>query len=96
MISPLWGPFLFDTSAESWLGRPQGAAVQAWFREYTTLHGVQVSAVTVVERARGYGLLARPAIVAELALMLAIAALASAAPARRALRVDPAESLRHE
>ena len=37
-----------------------------------------------------------PVLVAELALMLAIAVLASVVPARRALRVDPAEALRHE
>jgi hypothetical protein len=37
-----------------------------------------------------------PALYAELALILAIAVLASVIPARRALGVDPAEALRHE
>jgi len=54
MINPASGPFLFDTSAESWLARSQDAAVRGWFREYLSFHEVQVSAVTVVERVRGY------------------------------------------
>ena len=37
-----------------------------------------------------------PALYGELALVLSIAVLASIIPARRALRVDPAVSLRHE
>jgi len=37
-----------------------------------------------------------PVFYAELALVVAIVVLASAVPARRALRVDPAVSLRHE
>jgi predicted nucleic acid-binding protein len=59
MVSPASGPFLFDTSAESWLARCQESAVRAWFREYLALHQVHISAVTVVERVRGYALLAR-------------------------------------
>jgi predicted nucleic acid-binding protein len=35
--------------------------VQAWFREYLSLHQVHVSAITVVERMRGYALLCRRA-----------------------------------
>lgn len=57
MISPLWGPFLFDTSAESLLPRSRDAAVQGWFREYTSYHQLNVSAITVLERIRGYALL---------------------------------------
>jgi predicted nucleic acid-binding protein len=55
------GPFLFDTSAESWLARSHDSAVLHWFREYLSIHQVHVSAVTVVERIRGYALLARRA-----------------------------------
>jgi putative ABC transport system permease protein len=40
--------------------------------------------------------LINPALYGALALMLAIAVLASAAPARRAARVDPVVALRHE
>jgi predicted permease len=50
--------------------------------------------------APGAGLYSRtfsdPALYGELALVLGIALLASIVPARRALRVDPAEALRHE
>jgi predicted lysophospholipase L1 biosynthesis ABC-type transport system permease subunit len=50
--------------------------------------------------APGAGLYSRtfsdPALYGELALVLAIALLASIVPARRALRVDPMEALRHE
>jgi predicted nucleic acid-binding protein len=62
MISPAWGPFLLDTSAESWLARSQNSAVRAWFREYLSLHQVHISAITVIERIRGYALLAQRAI----------------------------------
>jgi predicted nucleic acid-binding protein len=34
-------------------------AVQAWFREYLSLNQMHISAVTVVERIRGYALLSR-------------------------------------
>lgn len=61
MVPPASGPFLFDTRAESWLARSQDAAVTAWFREYLSLHQVNISAVTVVERIRGYALLSRRA-----------------------------------
>jgi predicted nucleic acid-binding protein len=59
MIDPAWGPFLFDTSAESWLARTPLAAAQAWFQKYAERFPVHVSAVTVMERARGYALLWR-------------------------------------
>ena len=57
MIHPACGPFLFDTSAESRLERPGGAAFTRWAREYMRVHEIHVSAATVVERIRGYGLL---------------------------------------
>ena len=57
MIDPAWGPFLFDTSAESWLTRSQDVAVREWLRGYLSLHQVHVSAVTVIERIRSYALL---------------------------------------
>ena len=34
MIDPSSGPFLFDTSAESWLARPQESQIRNWFGEY--------------------------------------------------------------
>jgi predicted nucleic acid-binding protein len=61
MVSPAWGPFLFDTSAESSLVRSRDSALRDWFREYLSLHQVHVSAVTVIERIRGYSLLSRRA-----------------------------------
>jgi predicted nucleic acid-binding protein len=59
MVSPAWGPFLFDTSAESWFARSDDPAVKRWLRDYSLRQQVHVSAVTVVERIRGYGLLWR-------------------------------------
>ncbi|HEY3936806.1 MAG TPA: PIN domain-containing protein [Bryobacteraceae bacterium] len=61
MVAPASGPFLFDTSAESWLARSRDPAVTAWFREYLSLHPVHVSAITIVERIRGYALVYRRA-----------------------------------
>ena len=61
MVDPAWGPFLFDTSAESWLARSRDSALRDWFRGYLSLHEMHVSAVTVVERVRGYALLWRRA-----------------------------------
>ena len=57
MVEPASGPFLFDTSAESWLARSTDPAVQGWFERYLSLHPVHVSAITVLERMRGYALL---------------------------------------
>jgi predicted nucleic acid-binding protein len=59
MVSPAWGPFLFDTSAESWFARSDDPAVRSWLRDYSLRQQVHVSAVTVVERIRGYGMLWR-------------------------------------
>ena len=61
MVHPAFGPFLFDTSAESRIARSQNPAVKDWFAEYVALHPVHVSAITVMERVRGYALLARRA-----------------------------------
>ena len=58
MIDPSSGPFLFDTSAESWLARSEDSPeIGAWIVRYLASHKVHVSAATVVERVRGYGLL---------------------------------------
>jgi predicted nucleic acid-binding protein len=57
MIDPAAGPFLFDTSSESWLARSPHPGVLAWMREYLSRHPIHVSAVTVLERIRGYSLL---------------------------------------
>jgi predicted nucleic acid-binding protein len=59
MRAPASGPFLFDTSAESWLARSQDATLREWFHEYVSLHPVHVSAITVVERIRGYAVIVR-------------------------------------
>jgi len=57
MIDPSSGPFLFDTSAESWLARSDDPESRVWFREYLATHQLHVSAVTVIERIRGYAIL---------------------------------------
>jgi predicted nucleic acid-binding protein len=61
MLDPASGPFLFDTSAESWFARQQAAPAQRWWVRYLERHSVHVSAITVFERVRGYALLARDA-----------------------------------
>lgn len=57
MVHPEFGPFLFDTSAESWLARAEDPKVAGWMREYLFRHQIHISAVTVLERIRGYSLL---------------------------------------
>ena len=59
MVDPAWGPFLFETSAESWLARSDDPRVVAWMRDYLARHPMHISAVTVLERVRGYSLLWR-------------------------------------
>lgn len=59
MLDPGSGPLLFDTSAESWFARQREAPAQDWWIRYLECHPVQISAVTVFERVRGYALLAR-------------------------------------
>jgi hypothetical protein len=44
MVDPGSGPFLFDTSAESWLARTTGT----WMREYMSRHQVHISAMAIV------------------------------------------------
>jgi predicted nucleic acid-binding protein len=61
MVDPASGPFLFDTSAESWLALSRDAAVRKWLRAYLAQHQVHVSSITVLERVRGYALLWRAA-----------------------------------
>src|SRR5579871_2418085 len=61
MLTPADGPFLFDTSAESWLARSTNPAVLDWIREYLFHYQPHVSALTVMERVRGYSLLWRSA-----------------------------------
>lgn len=61
-MSPAAGrPFLFDTSAESWFGRSETLGAQRWMRNYLLHDEIHVSAVTVLERIRGYALLWRRA-----------------------------------
>jgi predicted nucleic acid-binding protein len=47
---------LFDTSAESWLDRSTDPEVRRWLNAYVELHSVHVSAITVMERMRGFAL----------------------------------------
>lgn len=61
MINPGWGPFLFDTSAESWFARATEPGAAGWWREYLRRNPVHVSSITVFERMRGYALLWRAA-----------------------------------
>ena len=61
-LDPARGPFLFDTSAESWLERNAGEArVQQWLDLYLLRHEMHTSAITVLERSRGYARLGRRA-----------------------------------
>ena len=61
MIDPGWGPFLFDTSAESWFARTGEPGAGGWWREYLRTHPVHVSSITIYERMRGYAMLWRGA-----------------------------------
>ena len=61
MVDPASGPFLFDTSAESWLARTNHPELLDWLGAYLSRHPLHVSAVTVLERIRGYSLLWRRA-----------------------------------
>jgi len=61
VINPGWGPFLFDTSAESWFARVVDQGAARWWREYLQRNPVHVSSITVLERIRGYSMLWRTA-----------------------------------
>ena len=54
MIEPALGPCLFDTSAEYWLERSTDPEVRQWVDRYAQYHSKHVSAITVMERMRGY------------------------------------------
>lgn len=56
MIEGPPGPFVFDTSAESWLARTEDPAARQWYQSYLQRHLPYVSAVTVLERLQGYSL----------------------------------------
>lgn len=59
-LDAAWGPFLFDTSAESWLERnADELRVREWLDRYQARHEMQLSAITVFERVRGYARLGR-------------------------------------
>jgi predicted nucleic acid-binding protein len=61
MVDPASGPFLFDTSVESRIGRSDQPAINEWTAKYLLHFEVHVSAVTVLERVRGYSALWRRA-----------------------------------
>ncbi|MBI4908436.1 MAG: PIN domain-containing protein [Acidobacteria bacterium] len=61
MSDSRWGPFLFDTSAESWFARTDDPRALKWWRAYLGRNAVSISAVTVLERVRGYARLWRTA-----------------------------------
>ena len=52
MVDPAAGPFLFDTSAESWLYRHESPEIRSWMQAYQSRHSIHVSAVTVPAGAR--------------------------------------------
>jgi predicted nucleic acid-binding protein len=54
VVDPAFGPFLFDTSAESWLEQPGDSEFSRWMRAYLSHHSIHISAITVLERVRGY------------------------------------------
>ena len=57
MIDPASGPFLFDTSADSYLEKRSTPAERAWVQAYLAVFLLHVPVITVIERLRGYGLL---------------------------------------
>jgi len=54
MIDPAAGPFVFDTSAESYLSPAPSHAEAEWFLRYAALFPVYVGVISVLERAQGY------------------------------------------
>jgi predicted nucleic acid-binding protein len=61
MLDPRSGPFLFDTSAESWMMRARDPRVSEWWAAYLQHSPKHISSITVLERIRGYALLWRAA-----------------------------------
>jgi predicted nucleic acid-binding protein len=59
LIDPASGPFLFDSSAESWLARTKQSELLTWVGAYLSHHPFHISAITVLERTRGYSVLWR-------------------------------------
>jgi predicted nucleic acid-binding protein len=57
LIDPALGPYLFDTSAQSWLERSADPRVQHWTAIHLRRHPMHVSAVAVMERIRGYAMI---------------------------------------
>jgi hypothetical protein len=62
---PAFGAYLFDASAESLLERSTDSAAQRWFGEYLRHNTLHISAITVMERMRGYALALERAVPAE-------------------------------
>lgn len=54
MIDPASGPFVFDTSAESYLSPARSPAEAEWLLRYAELFPMFVAVITIMERARGY------------------------------------------
>jgi ABC-type antimicrobial peptide transport system permease subunit len=67
------------------MGFAAAVGLDAWY------HSTDLLPDTLLHRVFG-----TPTVSAEVALMMAVAALASLVPARRALRVHPVRALRHE
>jgi predicted nucleic acid-binding protein len=61
LLDPAFGPHLFDTSAQSWLERSTDPAARSWLASYLQRHPMHVSAITVMERIRGFALLLQQA-----------------------------------
>jgi predicted nucleic acid-binding protein len=61
LIDPALGPYIFDTSAQSWLQRSTDPAARSWFATYLQRHQMDVSSITVMERVRGYAQLLQQA-----------------------------------
>src|SRR6266852_4255741 len=57
MTDPAGGPFLFDTSADSYFDKTPRQADRDWLQVYVILWPLQVSVITVIERLRRYALL---------------------------------------
>ena len=86
MIDPASGPFVFDTSADSYLSRTVSPPEDLWLHRYFARFPMLVSAVTAVERLRGFALLCQQMEQAGRAR----AAAGSAQPARPPTRVEKA------